>query len=130
MRVLDIDGSGSQPAGVERIVADIRDAARVRSAVDGVDTVFHNVAQVPLARDEELLRSVNVDGTVVLLDACHDGRGSPRWCTRRRARCSASHDANPVATRHGATPGREAYGAAKLAAEWACLRAAARRVST
>ena len=41
-------------------------------AVDGVDVVYHNVAQVPLAQDPHLLRSVNVDGTQILLDACAD----------------------------------------------------------
>ena len=44
-------------------------AAAVARAVDGVDVVFHNVAQVPLARDPALLRTVNVDGTALLLDA-------------------------------------------------------------
>ncbi len=44
----------------------------MRDAVDGVDVVYHNVAQVPLARDPHLLRTVNVDGTQVLLDACAD----------------------------------------------------------
>ena len=56
----------------EVFAADIRDAAAVRVAVDGVDVVYHNVAQVPLARDPALLRSVNVDGTATLLIACRD----------------------------------------------------------
>ena len=56
-------------AGVEMVLGDIRDERRVREAVDGVDVVFHNVAQVPLARDHHLLRSVNVDGTALLLAA-------------------------------------------------------------
>jgi nucleoside-diphosphate-sugar epimerase len=33
-----------------------------------IDVVFNNVAQVPLAKDHQLLRTVNVDGTALLLD--------------------------------------------------------------
>ena len=50
VRVLDIDTDGLRP-DVEAVTADIRDGRRVREAVDGVDAVFHNVAQVPLSRD-------------------------------------------------------------------------------
>ena len=39
------------------------------AAVDGIDVVFHNVAQVPLARDPTCSASVNVDGTANLLAA-------------------------------------------------------------
>ncbi|MEJ7743383.1 MAG: SDR family oxidoreductase [Nocardioidaceae bacterium] len=42
-------------------------AGDVRRAVDGVDVVYHNVAQVPLARDKDLFDSVNVGGTNTLL---------------------------------------------------------------
>ena len=50
-------------------VGDITEPATVRAACDGVDVVFHNVAQVPLARDAALFQSVNVTGTATLLDA-------------------------------------------------------------
>jgi nucleoside-diphosphate-sugar epimerase len=53
---------------------DIRDAAAVRKACDGVDAIYHCVAQVPLAKDRNLFWSVNRDGTDTLLRAAHDRR--------------------------------------------------------
>jgi len=124
VRVLDLDPSGRQPAGVEVIVADIRDAVAVRAAVDGIDVVYHNVAQVPLARDPALLRSVNVDGTVTLLGACCDARVAKVVHTSSSA-VFGIPASNPVLPTTVPRP-QEAYGAAKLAAEWACLEAASR----
>ena len=63
VRVLDLNDADDRPAGVEMMLGDIRDAAVVARAVAGVDVVFNNVAQVPLARTQQLLRTVNVDGT-------------------------------------------------------------------
>ena len=122
VRVLDIDPTGTQPDGVERIVADIRDAVAVRSAVEDVDVVYHNVAQVPLAKDPHLLRSVNVTGTEVLLDACRDARVGKIVHTSSSA-VFGIPESNPVLPDTVPKP-QEPYGAAKLAAEWACLRAA------
>lgn len=123
VRVLDIDGTGKQPTGVELVVADIRDGMAVRAAVDGIDIVYHNVAQVPLARDPDLLRTVNVDGTVTLLDACRDAQVGKVVHTSSSAvfGVPATNPVLPTTVPHPA----EAYGAAKLAAEWACWRAAA-----
>lgn len=123
VRVFDIDPTGSQPAGVETIVGDIRDRAAVRAAVDGIDVVYHNVAQVPLARDPHLLRSVNVDGTARLLEAAVDG-GVAKVVHTSSSAVFGIPDVNPVLPTTVPKP-QEAYGAAKLAAEWACLRAAA-----
>jgi nucleoside-diphosphate-sugar epimerase len=88
----------------------------------GVDTVFHNVAQVPLANDPHLLRTVNVDGTRILLDAARAAD------VRKVVHTSSSAvfgvpDTNPVLPATVPKP-EEAYGHAKLAAEWACLDAA------
>jgi nucleoside-diphosphate-sugar epimerase len=123
VRVLDIDPTGTQPADVEMVVADIRDAAAVRDAVDRVDVVFHNVAQVPLARDRHLLRSVNVDGTTTLLAACRDAKVAKVVHTSSSAVFGVP-ESNPVLPTTVPRP-QEAYGAAKLAAEWACLHAVA-----
>jgi nucleoside-diphosphate-sugar epimerase len=122
VRVLDIDPTGQQPDGVDVVVADIRDARAVREAVDGVDVVYHNVAQVPLAKDPALLRSVNVDGTDTLLDACRDA-GVGKVVHTSSSAVFGIPESNPVMPDTVPKP-QEPYGAAKLAAEWACLRAA------
>jgi nucleoside-diphosphate-sugar epimerase len=69
VRLLDIDVTDAASPGVSVVQGDIRDRAVVDAAVQGADVVYHNVAQVPLARDPRVLREVNVDGTQVLLDA-------------------------------------------------------------
>ena len=80
VRVLDIDTEGAGGPGIEVVRGDIRDERAVREAVDGVEVVYHNVAQVPLARDAQLLRTVNVDGTANLLRAgAGCGWPSARW---------------------------------------------------
>jgi len=119
--VFDIDTTGAARPGVEVVQGDIRDAAAVRAAVDGAERVFHNVAQVPLAKDPELLRTVNVDGTQRLLDACVDA-GVAKVVHTSSSAVFGVPAVNPVLPTTVPRPA-EAYGHAKLAAEWACLRA-------
>ncbi|MGI9052112.1 MAG: NAD-dependent epimerase/dehydratase family protein [Ilumatobacteraceae bacterium] len=120
VRILDLDVTGA-PA-VELVQGDVRDRATVDRAVDGVDVVYHNVAQVPLAKDPHLLRSVNVDGTQVLLAAA--GRaGVNKVVHTSSSAVFGIPERNPVLPTTVPRP-QEAYGHAKLAAEWACLRAA------
>jgi nucleoside-diphosphate-sugar epimerase len=47
---------------------DIRDPEICLRATEGVSTVFHNVAQVPLAKNYELFKSVNILGTRNILE--------------------------------------------------------------
>lgn len=119
VRVLDLHDAADRPDDVEFVAGDIRDAAAVRSAVDGVDVVYHNVAQVPLAQDPALLRSVNVDGTRVLLDAAVDA-GVAKVVHTSSSAVFGVPESNPVLPTTVPKP-EEAYGHAKLAAEWACL---------
>jgi nucleoside-diphosphate-sugar epimerase len=121
VRVLDINDSDDHPTDVEMIIGDIRDRDVVARGVEGCDLVFNNVAQVPLARDRELLRTVNVDGTALLLDE------AARVGVRKVVHTSSSAvfgvpASNPVLPSTVPSP-IEAYGRAKLAAEWACLDA-------
>ncbi len=58
----------SQP-DVNFIRGDIRDQAQCSLAVQGVEVVFHNVAQVPLAKNKDLFDTVNIDGARAILDA-------------------------------------------------------------
>lgn len=121
VRVLDLLDADDRPAEVEFIAGDIRNRATVEAAVAGVDVVYHNVAQVPLARDAHLLRTVNVDGTVVLLDAARRAGVSKVVHTSSSAVFGVPA-VNPVLPTTVPSPA-EAYGHAKLAAEWACWQA-------
>ena len=123
VRVFDIDPTGTQPDGVNVIVGDIRDASAVGAATAGIDVVYHCVAEVPLSRDQHTLRSVNVDGTTALLRACH-AAGVGKVVHLSSSAVFGVPDANPVQRDTVPRP-QEPYGAAKLAAEWACLNAAA-----
>ena len=123
VRVLDINDVDDRPEDVELIQGDIRDAAVVAAAVQGIDIVFNNVAQVPLAKDLHLLRTVNVDGTALLLDACL-AAGVAKVGHTSSSAVFGVPTANPVMPDTVPSPA-EAYGHAKLAAEWSCLRATA-----
>jgi nucleoside-diphosphate-sugar epimerase len=121
VRILDLNDDTERPDGVELVRGDIRDRDVVRTAVEGVDVVFNNVAQVPLAKDLELLRTVNVDGTVLLLDECRRQGVGKVVHTSSSAVFGVPRE-NPVLPTTVPSPVEE-YGHAKLAAEWACLDA-------
>jgi nucleoside-diphosphate-sugar epimerase len=121
VRVLDLQRADDLPSSVEFVAGDIRDRRVVADAVHGCDVVYHNVAQVPLARDLDLLRTVNVDGTAILLDACRRA-GVGKVVHTSSSAVFGIPDVNPVLPSTVPAP-VEAYGHAKLAAEWACLDA-------
>ncbi len=123
VRLFDVDVTGADGLGAEVVQGDIRDPTAVQRAVEGADVVYHNVAQVPLVRDRHLLRSVNVDGTQILLDACAAAEVGKVVHTSSSAVFGVP-ETNPVLPTTVPRPD-EPYGQAKLAAEWACLRASA-----
>lgn len=121
VRVLDLLDADDRPSTVEYVQGDIRDPSRVLDALEGIDVVFHNVAQVPLAKDHELLHTVNVDGTAVLLDGCRR-RGVSKVVHTSSSAVFGVPRSNPVLPTTVPSPAEE-YGRAKAAAEWACLDA-------
>jgi nucleoside-diphosphate-sugar epimerase len=123
VRTLDIVPPDEQPDGTEFVRADIRDRSAVASACTGIDVVFHNVAQVPLARDRALFESVNVGGTATVLAAARDARVTKVVHTSSSAIYGIPKE-NPVDEKTPAVP-LEAYGRAKLRAEVLCREAAA-----
>jgi nucleoside-diphosphate-sugar epimerase len=72
VRNLDLTPADDEFAGVDFHRGDIRDAAAVRRACEGIDAIYHNVAQQPLSKNPELMRTVNLDGTRNLLAAALD----------------------------------------------------------
>ena len=124
VRVLDLEDADDRPADVDFRRGDIRDAAAVRAAVDGVDVVYHNVAQVPLARDRALFESVNVGGTNTLLTSCEDA-GVAKVVYTSSSAVFGVPDSNPV-TRETQPRPVEAYGRAKYDGELLCHAATSR----
>jgi nucleoside-diphosphate-sugar epimerase len=118
VRIFDVNPPGPSLAAADFVAGDVRDRAAVRSACAGIDVVFHNVAQVPLAKDRALFDEVNVGGTANVLVAARDARVAKVVHTSSSA-VFGIPDHNPVTE---ATPGRplEAYGRAKLRAEILC----------
>ena len=124
VRTLDLVDAADRPAEVELVQGDIRDPDTVARSVVGMDVVFHNVAQVPLARDRALFESVNVGGTAVLLTAC-ERAGVAKVVHTSSSAVFGVPRANPV-TRATEPAPVEPYGRAKLDAELLCKAAVSR----
>jgi nucleoside-diphosphate-sugar epimerase len=124
VRVLDINDASDRASDVEFVQGDIRDAATVHEACVGIDVVFNNVAQVPLAKDPELLTTVNIDGTKRLLEAAV-ATGVSKIVHTSSSAVFGIPERNPVLPSTAPAP-LETYGKAKLAAEWECLAAVSR----
>jgi len=117
VRVFDLVDNEDRPPGVEFVRGDIRDGDAVRRALASVRIVHHNVAQVPLAKDREQFWSVNVEGTRTLLEHAL-GEGVKKTILVSSSAVYGVPPRNPVDASVAPGP-REAYGAAKLAAEHA-----------
>lgn len=118
VRILDVNKPDHLPPGVEVVQGDVRDAAIVKRACEGVAVVHHNVALVPLARDKAGFWSVNEGGTRTLFDAAH-AAGVRKVVHMSSSAVYGAPDRNPVDETTAPAPGEE-YGAAKLAAEGIC----------
>lgn len=62
LRLFDLVELNDLPANSEFIKGDIRNEASIEEACRGVDVIYHNIAQVPLAKNKQLFWSVNVNG--------------------------------------------------------------------
>jgi nucleoside-diphosphate-sugar epimerase len=118
-RVFDLEDAEDRPADVEFVRGDIRDASAIATACRGADVVYHNVAQVPLAKNRELFESVNVQGTENMLQAARDAAVAKVVYTSSSAVFGAPKS-NPVTESTPPAPG-EAYGKAKYEGEKLCL---------
>lgn len=118
VRVFDLNRPDPVPAGVTVIQADVRDLTAVRTACEGVDVIHHNVALVPLAKDQEGFRTVNEDGTRNVLQGAMDA-GVRKVVHMSSSAIYGAPQTNPVNEDTTPVPGEE-YGAAKLGAENLC----------
>ena len=122
VRILDLNAPAAVGDDVEFVGGDVRDRSVVRDACVGVDVVFHNVAQVPLARDRSLFESVNVVGTANVLVSARDASVAKVVHTSSSAVFGVP-ESNPVRENSPCRP-VEDYGRAKLRAEELCHEAA------
>jgi len=118
VRVFDISDADDRQPEVAFVRGDIRNAAAVAAAATGCETVYHCVAQVPLAKDRELFHSVNVNGTENLLRAAQSA-GVRKVIYVSSSAVFGVPKSNPVTEETRPTPG-EAYGRAKLEGESLC----------
>ena len=105
---------------VEAMLGDIRDAAMVARAMDGVDAVVHCAAALPLASEAEIV-STDVGGTRLLLETAL-GRQLPRFVFISSTSVYGIPDHSPIHeddALHGVGP----YGIAKIEAEQLCAQA-------
>ena len=117
VRVFDLNAPDDL-SRVDFLRGDIRDAASIRRACEGVSVVHHNVAMVPLAKDKHAFESVNRDGTRNMLEAAKAAKVRKVIAMSSSAVFGAP-DRNPVDEETPPRPGED-YGRAKLAAEEIC----------
>ena len=118
VRVFDLNPPAPSLAGADFVAGDVRDRAAIRAACAGIDVVFHNVAQVPLAKDRALFDEVNVGGTANVLVAARDA-GVAKVVHTSSSAVFGIPEHNPVTEDSPCRP-LEAYGRAKLRAELLC----------
>lgn len=118
VRNFDLTAADDELEGVEFHQGDIRDAAAVRRACEGIGVIYHNVAQQPLSKDPELMRTVNLDGTRNLLSAALDCGVGKTIFTSSTAVFGIPAEL-PIKRSTKPTP-VEPYGRTKVAAERLC----------
>jgi nucleoside-diphosphate-sugar epimerase len=124
VRIFDLIDATDRTSDVGFVQGDICDERRVAEAVSGCDTVYHCVAQVPLAKDKHLFALVNAGGTGNLLRAAEAAKVRKVIYVSSSAVFGAPKS-NPVTEDTPPSPG-EAYGRAKLEGENLCRQAATR----
>ena len=107
--------------GVESIIGDIRDYEILERVCSGIEIIFHNVAQVPLAKNKKLFDSVNRLGVKNLIKASKKKQVKKIVYTSSSA-VFGIPDNIPV-TENTLPKPNEAYGQAKLEGEKLCLKA-------
>jgi nucleoside-diphosphate-sugar epimerase len=117
-KIFDLVDAEDRPKNIEFIMGDIRDFNSINAAARDIDTVFHNVAQVPLAKNNKLFDSVNVLGTENILKASLCNQVNKVIYTSSSA-VFGIPKANPVNELTIPTP-MEEYGKAKYSGEIIC----------
>lgn len=122
--IFDLNAPALEHPLLKAVQGDIRDLEALRSASRGAAHIFHNVAQVPLANDNDLFWSVNRDGTRNVLQAALDV-GAEHVVYTSSSAVYGVPKRNPVTEDMPPDPGEE-YGRAKYAGELLCQEFAQR----
>lgn len=102
----------------EVLIGDITDQEAVENACKNINYIFHNIAQVPLAKDKKLFHNVNYHGTSYLLKSMLNNKVKKLVYTSSSA-IFGIPDYNPVNEETAPKP-LEPYGKAKYDAEILC----------
>ena len=105
------------------MLGDIRDPAPSRAPSTGCDLVFHNVAQVPLAKDADAAAHGQRRRHPAAAARAPPQAGVAKVVHTSSSAVFGVPEQQPGAARPRCPSPQEAYGHAKLAAEWACLDA-------
>lgn len=112
---LDVNKPGVLSKDVEFHKVDIRDQKSLDNCVSEYDVIFHNVAQVPLAKNKKLFWEVNVEGSRNICESALNNNVQKIVYTSSSAIYGVPKH-NPVDENTIPIPG-EAYGRAKLEGE-------------
>jgi nucleoside-diphosphate-sugar epimerase len=115
---LDINEPDILPDSVIFHKTDVRDMDSLKKSLVGYDIIFHNVAQVPIAKNNKLFWEVNVNGTKNICEASYLNNVKKIIYTSSSAIYGVPNK-NPVNEETAPIPG-EAYGRAKLQGEIIC----------
>jgi nucleoside-diphosphate-sugar epimerase len=115
VRILDIWEDPSRPPEIEFVACDVRDAAGVGRAMDGIDIVHHNAALVPLTKSGNDFARVNIDGSRIV---AQQAAGRVRAFIHMSSSAVYGSPACPITAETPYHP-IEIYGRAKLAGELA-----------
>jgi nucleoside-diphosphate-sugar epimerase len=118
VRVFDLNRLENVNGIEQSIIGDIRNIDDIDKACHGVDYVHHNVAQVPLAKNNRLFWEVNRDGTRNLLNSALNNSVKKVVYTSSSAIFGVPRN-NPVNEETRPSPIEE-YGEAKLEGEMIC----------
>ncbi|MEK6975982.1 MAG: NAD-dependent epimerase/dehydratase family protein, partial [Candidatus Thermoplasmatota archaeon] len=120
VRILDTAPCPPQWQGrVEFVVGDIRDAAVVDAAVQGLECVLHGAAALPIHRSAKLIHGVNVDGTRNLLEAAVK-HGAKSFVFVSSTAVYGLHKEHPITEANRMIPVGP-YGESKVEAEKVCM---------
>ena len=118
VRSFDLNHTNIEHPNLEVVTGDVTNSVVVDKVLEGVEVVFNNIAQVPIAKNKELFWSVNEGGTKNLLESSLKN-GIRHFVYTSSSAIYGAPNENPVSEKTLRSPAEE-YGRAKLAGELQC----------